>query len=297
VPIRAKLVSSGVTQFGVSINSNVPVASERVEYYGDGIGSAKYGATTKPAISGAFRQFIFAEDSGTFPSTGGNASVGSGTDQSAIDIINPGAAAGGSATVTVSFFDKAGGAINSQQVQVDGGTRETVSVNDVVSTQGDAFSAVVTSDKNIVVESPRSFGGDPANGGKFAVISPAGAPAGLTSVAFPYLDLATAAGAAISQTVYLYNPGATMITVRAIYSGSGMTVVKTYTVAPNSITAASVNTDAATLPKGAIGGLFQIVPGAGTGDSFVALSVSNSPDWKNVVANQGTYPIAASPGQ
>ncbi len=298
VPIRKNLIGKGVVQFGVAVNSNVQIAVERPEYYGDGIGSAKYGATTKPAATSAANQFIFAADSGVFPSTGGNPAVGTGNDLSEIDIINPGTVAAGSATVTVSFFDKSGNPINSQQVQVDGGQRETVEVNDVVSTQADVFSTVVTSDKNIFVERPTYYGGDPSKGGTFAVNDPAGAPAGLESVAFPFLDTATSTGAVISQTVYLYNPGATTISVRGIYASAGQTVVKTYSVAKNSILAVNVNADAATLPKTALGGIFQVVQtGSGTSDAFVASVVSNTPDFKNVVGNQGTYPIAAATGQ
>jgi hypothetical protein len=265
----------------MTVNSNVPLAAERVEYFGDGIGSGKYGATTKPGTSALFRQYIFAADSGTFPSSGGTAGVGTGNDVSQVDIINPNPASAGSATVTVSFFDNSGNAINSQQVQVDGGTRQTVNVNDVVGTQAGVFSVIVTSDKNVYAELPRFFGGDPSNGGTYAAVEPAGSPAGLTSVAFPYLDVTGPTGAAISQTVYLYNPGATPITVRGIYiSGSGgATVVKTYTVAANSIAPVSVNSEASTLPKGAIGAIFQIVyigsntAATNNGESFVAVAI------------------------
>jgi hypothetical protein len=297
VPIRARLVSSGVVKFGMDVNSNVPVAAERVEYFGDGIGSGKYGTTTKPAGTSAFRQYIFSSDVGQFPSTGGNTAIGTGNDLSEVDVINPGAAAAGSATVTVSFFDKNGKPINSQQVQVDGGTRVTVSVNDVVGTQSDVFSVVVTSDKSVFVEKPVFYGGDPSNGGTHAAEAPSGSPSGLTSVALPYLDLTTASGAAITQTVFLYNPGSAPITVRGTYASGAQTVVKTYTVQGNSITTVSVNTDAAGLPKGPLGGIFQIVDtGAGTGDSFVASVTSNSPDFSWVIGDQGTYPIGASTG-
>jgi hypothetical protein len=200
--------------------------------------------------------------------------------------------------VTVSFFTKSGAAINSQQVQVDGGTRETISVNDVVGTQADVFSVIVTSDKNVFVEKPVFYGGDPTKGGTHAVAAPSGSPAGLTSVAFPYLDLTSPAGTVLSQTVFLYNPGATAITVRGTYVSSGQTVVKTYTVAPNSITSVSVNADAAALPaKTALGAIFQVVQtGSGQGDSFVASVTSNAPDFSVVIGNQGTYPIGAATG-
>ncbi|HEY8283635.1 MAG TPA: hypothetical protein VIJ28_04550, partial [Chloroflexota bacterium] len=299
-PIRKALIASGVTQYGLSINSTQPVAIERVEYYGDGIGSGKYGASTKPATAGmGFRQYLFGADYGTAPTSGGTPGVGTGSDLSEVDLINPGPAAAGSATVTVAFFDASGHAINSQQVQVDGQTRDTVNVNDVVGTQANVFSVIVTSDKNILAELPVSFGGDPSKGGKFAVANPSGAAAGLTSVAFPNLSL-TAYGStsAISQTVNLYNPGAAPITVRGIYVSGSKTVVKTYTVAANSITSVNVNTDAATIATGSsVGGIFQIVQnGSGTGNSFVASLTTNSPDYKVVTMDQGTYPTSAATG-
>jgi hypothetical protein len=293
VPIRSRLTTSGITQFGLSVSSNVALAAERVEYYGDGIGSAKYGATTKPAGTTPFRQYLFANNVGTWPSTGGNAAVGTGKDISEIDIVNPGAAASGSATVTVSFFDKNGASINSQQVQVDGGTRETINVNDVAGTQGDVFSAVVTSDKNVYVEKPVFFGGDPSQGGTFAVEAPTGSPAGQSSAVFPYLDTVTATGAAISQTVFLYNPGATAITVNATYVTGGTTVTKSYSVAANSITTVNVNTDTATLPaKAPIGGIFTLAATAsGAGQSFVAAQQANTPNFSWVIGDQGTSPF------
>jgi hypothetical protein len=296
-PIRKAVGPSGITAYGLAINSTGPTAIERVEYYGDGIGSAKFGADTKPAVAGmGFRQYIFAADYGTAPSTGGTPGVGTGNDLSEIDVINPGAAAAGSATVTVSFFGPDGSPINSQQVQVDGGTRDTVEVNDVVGTQANVFSVVVTADKNILAELPISFGGDPSKGGQFAVANPGGAPAGLTTIAFPNLNLLNGT-TAVSQTVNLYNPGATAITVRGIYASGTHMVNKTYTVAPNGITSVNVNADTAGLPAGPIGGIFQIVAsGSGSSDSFVAELTSASPTWSSVTADQGTYPTSAATG-
>jgi hypothetical protein len=306
LPIRqlVEKAGAGISQYGVAINSNTALANERVEYFGDGIGSGKYGTTTKPAGTTAYRQLIFAAASGVFPSAGGNASAGTGNDISQIDIVNPGAASSGSATVTVSAFTKSGAPINSQQVQVDGGTRETVNLNDIVGTQGDVYSVIVTSDQSVYAEKATSYGGDPTNGGTFAVSASTGSPAGLTAVQFPYLDLASASGTAISQTVYLYNPGATAINVTGTFVSStgSAPVVKTYSVASNSITAVSVNTDAASLPKGAVGAVFQIINnggtngGTGNGDSFVAAVVSNAPDFSNVSGDQGQNPIGAAQG-
>jgi hypothetical protein len=224
---------------------------------------------------------------------------------SEVDIVNPGAASAGSATVTVSFFSKTGAAINSQQVQVDGQTRETVNVNDVVGTQPDVFSVIVTSDKGVYAELPTFYGGDPNNGGTFAATNLAGSPAGLTSVQIPFLDITGPTGAAISQTVYLYNPGASSITVRGIYisaSGGAPVVNSGYTVAPNSILPVNVNADSSTLPAGARGAIFTIVaigtntPAPNTGQSFVVAAIGNAPDFSSAVGEQGTYPLGAATG-
>jgi hypothetical protein len=303
LPIRALVLKagSGITQFGVTVNSNVPIATERIEYFGDGIGSGKYGAVSSPAGTAQYREQIFAADSGVFPSSGGTASVGTGNDSSEIDIINPGAASAGSATVTISAFSNTGAPINSQQVQVDGGTRETVNVNDIVGTQTGVFSIIVTSDKSVYVEKTTFYGGNPSAGGTFAAVGAVGSPAGLTSVAFPYLDLTSTTGTAISQTVYLYNAGKDAITVLGTYvSQTGATVAKTYTVPSNGVTAISVNADASALPKGPLGGVFQIVNVGGTngntGAAFVAAVVANAPDWSDATGTQGTYPIGAAQG-
>jgi hypothetical protein len=291
----------GITQYGAMLNSNVPIASERVEYFGDGIGSGKYGAISSPAGTSQYREQVFAADSGVFPSTGGNSAAGTGNDSSQIDIVNPNPASAGSATVTVSAFSNTGAPINSQQVQVDGGTRETVNVNDIVGTQADVFSVIATSDQNVYVEKATFYGGNPSAGGTFAAVGAVGSPAGLTSVAFPYLDLTSPSGTVISQTVYLYNPGATAISVLGTFvSQAGTTSAHTYSVAPNSVTAVNVNADASTLAAGPLGGVFQVVNVGGTagntGASFVASVVSSSAGFANVTGTQGTYPIGAAQG-
>jgi hypothetical protein len=282
-------------QFGMDVNSTLPIAAENVMYQGDGSGSGKYGSTTVPAGSGSFRQYLFAADFGVAPSTGLNAgAIGTGNDVSEVDIINPGPAANGSATVTVSFFSKSGSPINSQQIQVDGMTRETVSVNDIAGVNPDVFSVVVTSDKNIYVETPLAFGGDPSKGGTYATEDIPGSVPGLTSAAFPYLDTANGT-TALSSTVFLYNPGATQITVNAVYSAGTKSVTKSYTVAANSITQVSVNSDAAGLgATSGIGGFFSVA--SSTPGSLVAFAQANTSDYKWAVGTQGTYALSFSSG-
>jgi hypothetical protein len=295
VPLRKTLLGMGVGsgfQFGMDVNSTLPIAVENILYEGDGTGSGKYGSTTTPAGSGAFRQYVFAADFGVAPSTGLNAgAIGTGNDVSAVNIINPGAAANGSATVTVSFFSKSGSPINSQQIQVDGGTRETVSVNDIAGVNPDVFSVVVTSDKNVYVELPVSFGGDPTKGGTYATVLSGGAVPGLTSAAFPFLDLATGT-TGLSTTVFLYNPGASAVTVNAVYSAGSKSATKSYTVAANSITQVNVGADTASLgATTGIGGFYSLA--ASTPGSFVAFALSNTSDYKVALGTQGTYSAAS----
>jgi hypothetical protein len=298
VPLRATLIKAGAPvgfQFGLDVNSTLPIAAENVMYQGDGSGSAKYGSTTVPAGNGSFRQYLFAADFGVAPSSGlASGAVGTGNDVSQVDIINPGPAANGSATVTVSFFGQNGAPINSQQVQVDGGTRETVSVNDIAGVNPNVFSVVVTSDKNVYVELPIAFGGDPSKGGMYATEDIPGAVPGLSSAAFPYLDAANGT-TTLSSTVFLYNPGASSITVNAVYSAGTKSVTKSYTVAANSIAQVNVGTDAAGLGvTSGIGGFFSV--SSGTPGSLVAFAQSNTTDYKWVIGTQGTYASGFSSG-
>jgi hypothetical protein len=295
VPLRATLLKAGAPagfQFGMDVNSTLPIAVENVVYQGDGTGSAKYGSTTVPGGSSSFRQYLFAADFGVAPSTGlASGAIGTGNDVSEVDIINPGAAANGSATVTVSFFAENGSPINSQQIQVDGMTRETVSVNDIAGVNATPFSVVVTSDKNIYVELPVAFGGDPSKGGMYATEDLPGAEPGLTSAAFPYLDSAVGT-TSLSSTVFLYNPGATSITVNAVYSAGTKSVTKSYTVAANSVTQVNVAADTAGLgATTGIGGYFLV--SASTPGSLVAFAQANTSDYKWAVGTQGTFAAAS----
>ena len=108
----------------------------------------RYGAVADPGATALGRQAIFSKVDTT------------GSDLSEIDIINPSPAATGSATVSIAAFDKNGLPLNSQQVQVDGQTRVTVNVNDVVGRLQDVFSTTVTSDRPVWSELLAFYGGD-----------------------------------------------------------------------------------------------------------------------------------------
>jgi len=297
--MRAALASAGVSDYGLAITSNYPVAMEQVQYDGDGTGSAKFGAAVTPASTNSGFAFYFAADTGTAAS-GATATAGTGSDVSNIDVINPAPSNGGpEASVTVACYDNTGASIGSTSVTVDPGTRDTVPVNDLVGAQGGAFSCAVTSDQKIIVERPTFWGGDGSAGGSFASAIVAGAIQPLSDVAFPYLDMGTTA-APINQTVYLYNPGTAQVTVTGVYMANGKSVspAPTYTVPAGGITAVNVNTDAAKLgASSGVGALFEVAPVTGGSAAIVAEAVSATASYATADAVQGSYPTGATTGQ
>ena len=272
--------------FGMVVSSDTPLAAVRTEYLGNGSGMGRYGVTTELPTSTFARMFTFASDI----SSGSNSAVGTGNDQSELDVINPADAASGAATVRVLALDQQGSLINSAEFSIDGGTRQTLALNDIAGTQPNVFSVVVTSDRNIAVEKRVSYGGDPRLGGTFATSAVSGLPSGLTAVAFPFLALSLG-NTPISQNVFLYNPGPLAIVVQATYvaAGRAQPFTETYSVPPKGITTVDVNNDARSLPAGPLGAVFQLAPASsGTGSSFVAMAQANSAQFAGVIGQEPT---------
>lgn len=144
---------------------------------------------------------------------------------------------------------------------------------------------MLTSATPFVAEKPQYFGGSP-NEGTHPGVAPSGTPSGIKSVAFPDLSLTGSLGGPRQQTVFLYNPTASAVTVvGTYYSGNGSKSV-TYTLAPGSITTVNVNADAASLPAGALGGIFTVTS-TGANDSFVATNIANSADGRSYTGTEG----------
>jgi hypothetical protein len=268
---------------GLAVTSNQPIVAERVEYWGDGVGSGKFGASAKAGATGAGKSFIFAygSDPGSTPQVSAAQLI---SDESYVTVINPNPASLSDAVVLVSFFDMAGNPLGSKSITVSPQTRETVVVNQVINAGAPVagpFYTVVSSDQPVFVEKPQYLGGTP-NSGRHPGVSPSGTIGGVTSVLFPNVNTGTASGTPISETVFIVNTSAAPITVNGTYyTPSGTTVTKAYSVASNQMVVVNVNADSGGLPVGPLGAQFT-----STGQ-FVAARISNSPDQTSYIGNQG----------
>jgi len=281
--IRRETLGIANKSLGLIVGSDQPLMAERVLYFGDGDGSAKYGATAKAGLQTVGNQVIFA-----YGSAGGTGRAQQAGDQSFVTVLNPGASPV-SATVVAQFYDAAGKSLGSTSLAVGPGSRETLNANQVVSNTASIYATILTSASPFVAEKPQYYGGSP-NIGTHPGVAPTGAPAGVKSAAFPDLSLSDAAGQAQQQTVFLYNPTTAPIAVTgAYYSGAGSTS-QVYTIPAGSIVTVNVNTDAAGLPAGALGGTFTVTS-TGAGDSFVATNIANTADGRSYTGDQGALPV------
>jgi len=267
---------------GLVVTSDQPIMAERVLYFGDGDGSAKYGSTAKAGIQTVGNQYIFA-----YGSAGGTGLAQRPGDQSFVTVLNPGTSPV-SATIVAQFYDALGRNIGSTSLAVAPGTRETLNANQAVSNTASIYGTVLTSASPFVAEKPQYFGGSP-NAGAHPGVAPTGAPAGVKSAAFPDLNLVDAAGQAEQQTVFLYNPTSAPITVTGTYYSGNGSKSQVYSVPAGNIVTVNVNSDAAGLPAGALGATFTVTS-AGATDSFVATNIANTTDGRSYTGNQGALP-------
>jgi len=273
---------------GMVLTSSSPIVAERVEYWGDGVGSAKFGASTKAGMAGAAKQYFFAYGSNPGATAGNAGPAQTANDESYVTVINPAPVVNGvppsDATVLVSFFDMNGNPLGSKSITVSPQTRETVVVNNVIAPVKGPFYTAVSSDQPIFVEHPQYIGGSP-NAGAHPGLNPSGSPAGITSVLFPNVNTGTASGAAINETVFLLNTGAASVTVNGTYyTPNGQTLTVPYTVAPGAVVVVNVNADAGNLPVGPLGAQFTSANG-----QFVAARIANTPDGLSYIGNQGVF--------
>ena len=267
---------------GLVVTSDQPVMAERVLYFGDGDGSAKYGSTAKAGIQTVGNQYLFA-----YGSAGGTGLAQRPGDQSFVTVLNPGTSPV-SATVVAQFYDALGRSIGATSLAVAPGTRETLNANQAVSNTASIYATVLTSASPFVAEKPQYFGGSP-NTGAHPGVAPTGAPAGVKSAAFPDLNLIDAAGQAEQQTVFLYNPTSAPIAVTGTYYAGNGSKSQVYSVPAGNIVTVNVNSDAAGLPAGALGATFTVTS-AGANDSFVATNIANTTDGRSYTGTQGALP-------
>ncbi|MGH2389753.1 MAG: DUF5719 family protein, partial [Chloroflexota bacterium] len=288
VNIRALNQGAKAQSVGMLVSSTVPIVAERVEYFGDGAGSAKFGSTVSPGITGPAAQLRF-----PVLSSGGSASDNRGVaqamgDQAYITILNP--ALTGSPVQVAAAFANASGISLGQAVMVDvpPGTRRTIVVNNGIGAgAAGPVSAVLNASGPIEAEAAQYVGGSP-NSGPHPGVAFAGAATPTTDAFLTNLATAQADGTPVKRTLFLFNPTSGSEQIAATYFGSGgARATAGYTVAAGSILTINVSQDTQTIgPSLALGAELRLV--SGTGGGFLAAAVGVTLDGLSATEDAGT---------
>ena len=231
VNLRAFYNDPKVKAVAALVSSDQPLVAERVEYFGDGIGSGKAGTIVGSGAPPAGPQFRipFGSSGGGSPSTGAVKFLAQG-DQQYITLLNP-PGSGSPVQVTATFADSSGKTLGTPlQVTVASGTRQTILANSVLGTSAvSAFSATISATGSILVEATQYYGGSPNVGSHPGVIVPAAA-ASISDAFLSELSTQLADGTSVNRQVFLYNPGPSPLQVNATYFGAGATTITTPTL-------------------------------------------------------------------
>lgn len=286
--IRSLNAGDSAQSVGMIITATQAVVAERVEYFGDGDGSGKFGSTVSSGLPTPGTQLRIG-----YGLSGGTSSIGGRVqpagDQEYITLLNP-STAGGSAHVTIGFSDALSRALG-QPVTVDvaPGTRRTVIANTVTGSRAAGpfvVSLSVSGGAGIQAEAAQYYGGSPNIGRHPGIALPA-----LTSPSVDLFlsDLSTKLldGTAVARSVYLYNPlGAADTVAATYYSPSGAMAHATYTIPAGGLTAIDVGRETQrSIAAGSISAEFRLTGGG----SFAAYAVGRTPD------NRAAYEEVGAP--
>jgi len=287
VDVRSLNRGKGTPSVGMIVVSDAPIVAERVEYFGDGAGSGKFGSIVSQGISAASSLAHFA-----FGASGGSATdsrdvmqpVGN---QDYITVLNPGIQPG-AIQVVAHFADAAGDDVGQPvQLSLAAGTRKTIQANAALGTSAySSFSVTLTGTNPFVAESSEYFGGSP-NAGRHPGVAFAGQATCPDDVLLPDVSLSLADGSSLNRTVYVYNASAGVLHLQVQYYGaSGPVSRAAYTVPAGGITLIDVNQDLAGLTSpGSLGAEIQALPGS-TGQ-FLAVSLGTTTDGLSVTEESG----------
>lgn len=207
--------------FSTRVTATGPIVAERVEYWGVGAGSGKYGAGVKPGVATPGKSWYF-----------GYGSVLDG-DQAYLSLFNPHTIA---AHAQVVFFNGTGAVAGSTKITVPPGQRSTVYANSIVGARHSPIAAIVTSDREITAEEAQYVDGSP-NVGAHAGAAIEGRPATARTWTF-----ATGNTATYNESEYVFNPSrkATAVTV-TFYGADRQVLSATYAVKPLTVISISAN--------------------------------------------------------
>ena len=284
--VREVNVGTGTSSVGMLVSSSIPLVAERVEYFGDGIGSGKFGATVSGGLPPASDQLRIGTGFSGGSTTGTRGQAQPTGDQEYVTLLNPNLA-GKAASVTVGFNDDAGRALgDGLTVSVPPGTRRTVGANAAIGARATGpFSVTISAaDKvGIQAEAAQYFGGSP-NLGRHPGAALAALTAPVGDAYFADLSTGGADGAVLNRIVYLYNPLTSACHVAASYVGpTGATVRASYTVGANGIVAIDIGKEVRNVIQvGAVGGSFHSDDGY-----FVASSIARTADGQSAIESVG----------
>ena len=270
---------------GLIATSDQPVVAERVLYFGDGRGSAKFGSTVSGGAPAPASQLSVAYGSSGGTTTDAQGVLRPSGDQQFITLLNP-STSGAPVQVTANFAGPTG-----QQaglplpISVAPGTRKTIIANTALNAASSPFTVSLSANGPIQAEAAQYFGGSPNVGAHPGVAFPA-SPGG-TDLLLSDLSTLLPDGTPITRTVYLSNPSGAAIGVLATYFGTtGATASGSYTVPAGGVTAVDVNQAvASSLGRGPIGAEFRLNAGSGP---FLAYAVGRTADGRSATEDYGT---------
>jgi hypothetical protein len=285
--IRSLNSGNSSRSVGMIVTSDVPIVAERVEYFGGGTGSGKFGAIVSRGIAAPSSQarFAFASSGGSAPDIhGASQPVGS---QSFVTLLNP-STRRGSIQVVANFTSVRGhGIVQPLIVDLPAGTRKTIAVNNALGKKfAGVFSTYLIGTGPFVAESTQYYLGSP-NQGDHPGIGYQGVQTTSNDVFVSDLSSGLADGGTERQNLYLYNPSSKSVRVLVQYFGQiGPGGHSLHSVPAGGMTTINVGMDTqAFLPVGAIGAELRVAPGSS--GPFIAFSAGTSSDMLSATEDIG----------
>jgi hypothetical protein len=269
------------------VSTDIAIVAERVEYFGDGAGSGKFGSIVSHGIAAPITEARFA-----YSSSGGTAQDSSGMqqpvgDQDYITLLNP-RAGPGLIEVQANFSDATGHPVGHPiTVSIAGETRKTIIANIPLGTHPvGPFSVSLTGSGPFVAEAAQYFGGSPNAGSHPGVAFP-GTMLASGDVYLGDLSTSLEDGSAVTRSVYVYNPFTTDVQITIQYFGpKGVISQAVYAVPAGAITTIDVNQDTQGVQsQGLVGGEIRTVPGSA--GLFIAFSVGTTIDGLSATEDVG----------
>jgi hypothetical protein len=249
--------------FSTRLDASGPVVAERVEYWGDGAGSAKFGAGVKPGVSVPVPTWYF----------GYGAILGG--DQAFLSVLNPNNKA---VRVTATYLNGTGSPAGRTTITVGPGVRATLKLNQLLGKSPHSpIGTIVSAGLPIVAEEAQYIGGSP-NVGQHAGASIEGRTITATRWTFAAGDTRS-----FQENEYVLNPSSKPTTLSVTFYGAdGQVISASYLVKPRRVITIAANAVPG-LHRGAHGSVWRSSGNVGV----VVVEALQSPNGRTFRADQG----------